>query len=245
MRVQRGEAAELAGELVGDRGRPLIEPMPGYAAFIAAIKGWLGDEVAALRDELYAGRAARLRPSEPETPADHDAAAFDRLVACCKRFERQPAKLALVTASIGFEAHAVMNEVRARMADEVRQWRISGARRDRILAALADRERVFDALVTADDACEHRLKPHPDLYSLALVRMGIEPGDYGRCIGLEDTEPGVVAQRAAGIGCAVALPNRDTHRQNFQAAARIIEVGLPGLLLRHHLLAQSADERKN
>ncbi|MBI5863971.1 MAG: HAD-IA family hydrolase, partial [Planctomycetes bacterium] len=107
---------------------------------------------------------------------------------------------------------------------------------DLILANLGDRERVFDAFVTADDACEHRLKPHPDLYSLALHRMGIEPADFHRCVGVEDTEAGIVSLRAAGVGCAVALPNHDTRRQDFRAAAHIFEAGLPELLGKHHLL---------
>ena len=95
---------------------------------------------------------------------------------------------------------------------------------------------MFDGLVNASDACEHRLKPHRDLYSLALQQMSIPKKDYGCCVGLEDTEPGIIALRAAGIGCAVALPNRDTSRQDYSAATMVINGGLPELILRHNLL---------
>lgn len=231
LRVQRGDAASLAAELLGDAGRRLIEPMPGYAAFVAVIKGWLGRDVAALADELIVQNGAAGKKG-----AGDDCARVAALVEAAERFERSPAKLALVTASIGFEAAVVMDEVRVRMADEVQGWPIAAARKERILADLAERERVFDAFVTADDACEHRLKPHPDLYSLALHRMGVEPRDYARCVGVEDTEPGIVAVRAAGIGCAVALPNHDTRRQEFRAATHVLSGGLPELLLEHRAM---------
>ena len=54
--------------------------------------------------------------------------------------------------------------------------------------------------------------------------------------GLEDSEPGIVALRAAGIGCAVALPNRDIALVPRVAAARIVDGGLPALILEHNLL---------
>ncbi|GMU83890.1 MAG: hypothetical protein AMXMBFR47_37600 [Planctomycetota bacterium] len=230
LRVQHGDAAALAAELLGDSRRRLIEPMPGYAAFVAVVKGWLGRDVAALRDELV----SQYRTAEKSWSDDN--AGVEALIEAAARFEQSPAKLALVTASIGFEAAVVMDEVRVRMADEVRRWPVAAVRRERILANLAERERVFDAFVTADDACEHRLKPHPDLYSLALHRMGIEPRDYARCVGVEDTEPGIVAVRAAGIGCAVALPNHDTRRQEFRAATHVLSDGLPELLLGQHAM---------
>ncbi len=226
LRVQHGDAAALAAELLGDARRRLIEPMPGYAVFVAVVKGWLGRDASALTDELI----TQYRANSRESLRDERACA-GALIEAAERFEQAPAMLALVTASIGFEAAVVMDEVRVRMADEVRRWPVAAARKERILANLAERERVFDAFVTADDACEHRLKPHPDLYSLALHRMGIEPRDYARCVGVEDTEPGIVAVRAAGIGCAVALPNHDTRRQEFRAATHVLSGGLPELLL--------------
>ena len=60
-----------------------------------------------------------------------------------------------------------------------------------------------------------------------MYQMGVPKDEYHFCVGLEDTEPGIIALRAAGVGCAVALPNRDTSRQNYAAATEIVRGGLP------------------
>ena len=46
--------------------------------------------------------------------------------------------------------------------------------------------------------------------------------------------------RAAGIGCAIALPNRDTRRQDYTAAAEVVRGGLPELILARNLLLKEA-----
>ncbi|MBI5865031.1 MAG: hypothetical protein HZB38_11095 [Planctomycetes bacterium] len=95
LRVQRGDAAALSRELLGDSGRRHIEPMPGYAVFVALVKGWLGADASMLTNQhMGASTTAETRPVA-------DARA---LTAYAKRYERTPAKLALVTASIGIEA---------------------------------------------------------------------------------------------------------------------------------------------
>jgi len=231
--IEQGRGAELSRQLLGDGGRRLIEPMPGYDVFVPLIKGWLGPEIDGLYEML---RAALLRnPPADCTPARLDAAR-PRLVRLAERFRRSPAKLALVTASIAYEAHASMKEVMAVAAERVRAWPLATEHRDRIAALLADYRAVFDGFVNASDACEHRLKPHRDLYSLALYQMSIPKQDYAACVGLEDTEPGIIALRAAGIGCAVALPNRDTSGQDYSAATLVVGGGLPELILVHNLL---------
>ncbi len=231
--IERGEGGRLSRELLGQSGQRLVEPMPGYGVFLALIKGWLGNETDGpyelLRGELLA------HPQLGYTPAELDAYGprFARLAA---RFRRQPAKLALVTASIRYEAEVVMPEVVRLVAQRVRNWPISAARKDQITAHLEDYHAVFDAFVNASDACEHRLKPHHDLYSLALCQMSVPKSEYRFCVGLEDTEPGIIALRAAGVGCAVALPNRDTSHQDYSAATIVIRGGLPELILVHNLL---------
>ncbi len=231
--IEQGRGQELSRALLGKSGRRLIEPMPGYDVFVPLIKGWLGREVDGLyemlRDELL------RNPMVAHSPAELDAVR-PRLARLATRFRHEPAKLALVTASISYEARASMKEVMAVTAERVRAWPIPAAQRDRVAERLADHRLVFDGSVNASDACEHRLKPHRDLYSLALQQMSIPKEDYGCCVGLEDTEPGIIALRAAGIGCAVALPNRDTSRQNYSAATMVIKGGLPELILIHNLL---------
>jgi beta-phosphoglucomutase-like phosphatase (HAD superfamily) len=232
-RVEQGRGAELSRELLGAGGRRLIEPMPGYDVFVPLAKGWLGPEIDGLyellRSELLAKTGSTAKGGERD-------AARPRLVRLAEQFRRHPAKLALVTASISYEAHASMKEVMAVASERVRDWPIAAEHRDRIAEQVLQPSAVFDALVNASDACEHRLKPHRDLYSLALQRMSIAKSDYRFCIGLEDTEPGIIALRAAGIGCAVALPNRDTQRQDYTAATMIVRGGLPELILRRNLL---------
>jgi hypothetical protein len=231
--IEQGRGEELSRELLGEGGRRLIEPMLGYDVFVPLIKGWLGYEIDGLYEML---RGELLRdPSVDHSEAGFEAARprFARLV---EHFRRNPAKLALVTASISYEAHASMKEVMAVTCERVRGWPIARADRDHIAERLADHRAVFDGFVNASDACEHRLKPHRDLYSLALQRMSIPREDYRFCVGLEDTEPGIIALRAAGVGCAVALPNRDTSRQDYSAAAMVIKGGLPELILRCNLL---------
>lgn len=231
--IEQGRGEELSRELLGQGGRRLIEPMPGYEVFVPLVKGWLGPEIVGLYEPL---REELLCNSTVELPHPDLDGGPQRLARLAAHFQRQPAKLALVTASISYEAHASMKEVMAVVRERVNAWPIAAEYRDRVAERLADVSGVFDGFVNASDACEHRLKPHRDLYSLALQQMSIPRRDYGNCVGLEDTEPGIVALRAAGIGCAVALPNRDTSGQDYSAAAMVVKGGLPELILVHNLL---------
>lgn len=258
--MEAGAGDRLSRELLGDAGRRLIEPMPGYGLFVPLVKGWLGEEAGALAEMLLAQWPdAGREPSHAEAPhagasaagasdamasaacKPDVAAARERLTRLGRRFGRRPARLALVTASIAYEAHAVMREVIRVVRAETQDWPVSAECRARLAEGLADYRRVFDGFVDAAEAHEARLKPHRDLYSIALYQMSIPPEQYPYCIGLEDTEPGVVALRAAGFGCAVALPNRDTAGQDYRAAAEVVRGGLPELILGHNLLLEDAD----
>jgi HAD superfamily hydrolase (TIGR01509 family) len=65
----------------------------------------------------------------------------------------------------------------------------------------------FELIVTREDAL--RAKPHPDLYLVALERLGL-PAEAALVV--EDAANGVAAAHAAGLE-AVAVPNRVTVRQ--------------------------------
>ena len=56
----------------------------------------------------------------------------------------------------------------------------------------------FDAVVCGEDVA--RKKPDPEVYRIALARLGVQPGE-ARAI--EDAPPGVAAARAAGIAVIV------------------------------------------
>jgi hypothetical protein len=230
--LEAGHGQRLCRELLGDASRHLVAPMPGYAIFVALIKGWLGAEAEKVFELL-----AALRPVA--TPPPHKPS-LAQLAALGRHFEMHPVKVALVTASIGYEAHASMREVIRVAAEEARAWPVSAACADRVQQGLSDYRAIFDAFICASDACEHRLKPHRDLYSLALHQMAVPPAEYPYCVGLEDTEPGIIALRAAGIGSAVALPNRDTANQDYSAATLVVPGGLPEFILSHRLLFADA-----
>lgn len=233
--IEAGAGERLSHELLGEAGRRLVEPMPGYAVFVPLIKGWLGGEADKLFEPL---RAMMLADANAQHTADEIDAWRPRLARLGERFAKAPAKLALVTASIAYEAHAVMKEVIRVVAEEARDWPVSSECRDLLSQKLADYHAVFDGFCCASDAHEARLKPHRDLYSIALFQMAIPKADYPCCVGVEDTEPGIVSLRAAGIGCAIALPNHDTKRQDYQAATRVVRGGLPEMILAQNLLLQ-------
>lgn len=59
-----------------------------------------------------------------------------------------------------------------------------------------------------------RVKPAPDVYRLALERLGLEPE---RAVAVEDTPHGVAAANAAGLAC-IAIPNPFADPARFTAA---------------------------
>lgn len=75
---------------------------------------------------------------------------------------------------------------------------------------------LFDGLCGREDV--PRVKPAPDLFLLAAVRLGVEPP---ACIVFEDSPNGIRAAREAGMRC-VAVPNDVT---------RPLALGEPDLVL--------------
>jgi HAD superfamily hydrolase (TIGR01509 family) len=65
-------------------------------------------------------------------------------------------------------------------------------------AAILDQ---FDVIAAGDEVGNH--KPHPDIYRLALSRLGAAPD---RSVAVEDTPHGVQAAQSAGLAC-IAIPN--------------------------------------
>ena len=75
----------------------------------------------------------------------------------------------------------------------------------------------FTAVVTRDDVT--RTKPAPDIYLEVARRLGVTPG---RCVVLEDSEPGSRAAKEAGMVC-VAVPHELTKGSDFSIADRVVE----------------------
>lgn len=80
--------------------------------------------------------------------------------------------------------------------------------------------RYFDAIIAREDTI--KTKPHPDPYLEGALRFHLKPE---QCVGLEDSEDGVLSVKAAGMYC-IAVPNDFTRYQDFSRAdKRIITLG--------------------
>ena len=77
-------------------------------------------------------------------------------------------------------------------------------------------EAVFDVLACGDEVAAK--KPAPDVYALALERMGLSAKD---CVALEDSRNGLNSSRAAGIACIVS-PSAYTAEEDFSGALRVV-----------------------
>lgn len=213
--------------------KKLIEPLPGLAIFLTLIKGLLGEEAENLTEPLIND----FKRKNPETEFNF---VFDNFHLTLKalgiHFEKHPLKVALVTSSIFYEADIVLTEVFKQMRIEIENWKISDKRKYKILDKFSSYKSYYDAIITASDAYEFRLKPQRDLYSIALYRLGISRENFDKVIGFEDSQSGTIAIRAAGIGCCIAVPFPQTKDHNLQAAAYILWNGLPEFILKHKCL---------
>lgn len=83
-------------------------------------------------------------------------------------------------------------------------------------------EAVFDAIAAGDEAAAK--KPAPDVYELALARLGLPPE---ACIAVEDSAIGLHAAMAARLK-VVVTPSAYTKGEDFTGAALVVE-SLAGL----------------
>lgn len=211
-----------------DHSEALIEPMPGIGMYLALIKGLLGDEIEKLIPLLK--KAYEEKAGKAWTEKD---AISRKLVQVSRIFEKYPAQIAIVTSSIFYEARIVMTQVFNLLKDDAESWPLSDKRKSRILKAFSRYENVYDAFVTASDSNEIRLKPHRDLYSIALYQMGIHKNDFDKVIGFEDSESGTLAIRAAGVGLCCAVPFHETKGHDLSAASVILHGGIPEVILKY------------
>lgn len=78
-----------------------------------------------------------------------------------------------------------------------------------------DLMQYVDAYATRDEVANP--KPLPDVYQLALHKLGAAPE---RTVAFEDSEPGVRSAKAAGL-YVIAVPNEFTRLQDLSSADRI------------------------
>ncbi|HVZ79405.1 MAG TPA: HAD family hydrolase [bacterium] len=95
----------------------------------------------------------------------------------------------------------------------------SSSPQDWVMGHLArlDLSHWFHSIRTANDV--ENVKPHPELYELTLMFMGVRPE---RAMAFEDSPNGIAAARAAGVYC-VAVPNSVTRNLPLDHANHRIE----------------------
>jgi hypothetical protein len=233
--IRLGEGPLLAKEIYGDENKCMIEPMPGIAEFLALTKGWLGDEAANFYDSLNDSLKTRL--SNLYIQPDKDLTK-GRLLKLSKYFSENPLKLGIVTSTIFYEAHIVLSEVFRICQQRIKNWPVSNERKSFLEEKFSYYKNVYDSLVTADDSNGIRLKPHRDLYSIALHQLSISKHDFNRVAGFEDRETGIISIRAAGIGLCIAVPYTKAVGYDLSAAAHILQGGIPEAILLHNIFMQ-------
>jgi hypothetical protein len=169
---------------------------------------------------------------EIETPVDSQLGILQQLAT---RFEQSPVKIAVVTSSIKYEADIVLTEIFKVFREQIKKMPLKEAVIEELIEHFSDHNLFYDAVVTASDSSEIRLKPHRDLYSLALHRLAVPTEKFDEVIGFEDSESGNLAIRAAGVGMAVAVPFAQTAGHNLNSASYIAKGGIPEVIFKKHL----------
>ncbi len=208
------------------REEQLIKPMPGVSVYLALISGLLGAEAGKVYNVFIKELEKKIEKRDYSIISEND------FIQLGKYFEKKPVKVGIVTSSIYYEADIVLNEIFRIFKEEVEKWEISEKRKQTVLNRYKSYDFFYNAVITATDSSEIRLKPHRDLYSIALHRLGIQPEDFDKVVGFEDSESGTIAIRTAGIGLCVAVPFADTNFHNFDAATKVVYGGLPETVLR-------------
>lgn len=240
-RLNEGEAGKIKKTLFGSQNskKDLIAPMPGIPLFLPMLKGWLGEDISYVAGDLLDHYQAT---SHQELSQDQKEEVIRRLTRLSRYFEQNPVQVGLVTSSIRYEADVVIQEVFRVIREYFMSSNLPDQRKRFLTERFGDYHNYYDAFVTASDSSEIRLKPHRDLYSIALHQLGIPPDNFDQVIGFEDSQSGTIAIRAAGIGCCVAVPFAETSDHNFEAAVHTVKGGIPETLLKHQLFIKQEEK---
>lgn len=234
-KIDNGDSLALNKKFLGDKNKHLVEPMPGIPIFLALIKGMLGEDVKFLLKNLINFIYPNQSDDRPNNLTTKELLQLENnLIKLSLRFQKNPLKIAIVTSSIHYEADIVLKELFKVIREEISEMPLPAKRKSIILENFSDHNKFYDAFVTANDSNEIRLKPYRDLYSIALHQLGVSKNEFNQVIGLEDSESGTIAIRAAGIGLSVAVPFTKTSGHNFDAAAYIAKEGIPEIILKQN-----------
>jgi HAD superfamily hydrolase (TIGR01509 family) len=89
-------------------------------------------------------------------------------------------------------------------------------------AAGPERAARFDVLLAGD--CVPHKKPAPDIYLLALEKLGADPGGV---LVIEDSRNGLEAARAAGLRCVITINGYTAHEDFSEAVLVVSSLGDP------------------
>lgn len=231
-RIKLGEGKFIAENLFGDPDKHLIEAMPGIEIFLPMIKGLITSNEDVFFDQLLIDYEIKSGKRFPEKNIDKARNSFKKL---CHHFINNPLKVAVVTSSIFYEADIVLREVFKIILSKLDKMLPNGDEKNKILNKFKDYKNYYDAVITASDSNEIRLKPHRDLYSIALYKLNVPREKFHQVVGFEDSESGTIAIRAAGIGLSIAVPFAETSGHNLKAATYVCKGGLPEVILKHNL----------
>ncbi|MBI9071061.1 MAG: hypothetical protein JEY94_05660 [Melioribacteraceae bacterium] len=229
--ISNGESSKVSAKLFDKPDKHLIEPVQGVFIFLSLVKGWLGDEIKNLVPTL-------IEEYEKKSHQKFDANienVTSKLIELSNYFVINPVKTAIVTSSIAYEANIVMTEMIKVVNTEIDNYNLSDEKIKFLKDKFSNYKNIYDGFITASDSSEIRLKPHRDLYSMALHQLGIAKNEFDQVVGFEDSESGTIAIRAAGIGMCIAVPFAETSGHNLEAATYICKGGLPEVLLNYNL----------
>lgn len=238
-RIKKGESRQISIELFNDSEKHLIEPMPGVEVFLPLIKGWLGNNIRELYDYLTDAYMTKCGKTFDTCSREE---IIENLAGLSSRFAANPLKIAIVTSSIFYEADIVIGEVFKVIRSRIEKMNLAESIKSVLKSKFENYREYYDSVVTASDSNEIRLKPHRDLYSIALNQLGIPREKFSAVAGFEDSESGTIAIRAAGIGLCIAVPFAQTTGHNFEAASFICRGGLPEVLLMNNLFLKSDND---
>lgn len=220
--ISKGQSKKIAIELFGDENKNLIEPMPAVLIFLSLIKGLFDKDDYQVVTEYLS-----------EFNCNFEKRVYLKLI---RMFRKHPVKIGLVTSSIFYEADLVITEVMKVLVKQIKLLNFNKDKKKLLIKYFSDYHNIYDAIVTASDSSEIRLKPHRDLYSIALHQLNIPKKDYDKVMGLEDSESGTIAIRSAGINMSIAVPFAETLGHNLSAATHVCHNGLPELISKNLFL---------
>jgi len=156
-----------------------------------------------------------LRPGDrPEEP--------ERLISELHRVKTRHFVRLLETGSIPFRP-GVVRLLREAKIQDMRLGIATTSAMDNVEALLrtAGQEDLYNwfEVVAAGDVVAAK-KPAPDIYLLAMERLGLGPSE---CLALEDSDNGVTACRGAGIRSIVVTVNAYTREQDFSSVPLVVD----------------------